>query len=327
MKAFVEPNNRSSYLLDEVPAQTVQAAAPADWPTISVVTPTLNQAPYLEAALRSVHDQGYPRLEHVVIDGGSTDGSLRILESWAPRLSYWSSGPDGGLYHALDRGFARTTGEVMGWLNSDDLHTPWTLAVVGDLFNRFPQIEWLTTMYPLTWDDGGRAVQAGFAGAYSARSFWGGRNLPGRGWFATSFIQQESTFWRRSLWERAGARLDSSLELAGDFELWCRFFRHAELYGVATPLAGFRRHSNQKTARQYSAYLDEAERVLRRAGGRPCGPLESTARRTLFRALGGRSLRRLPPVVSGPLASLGLLRPAPACYWSGGWRIEAEFVI
>lgn len=300
--------------------------AVAALPKIAMVTPSLNHARHLDAALRSIQDQGYPNLEHVVMDGGSTDGTVAILEAWGPRLTHWSSGPDAGFYDALDRGFAKTTGEVMGWLNSDDLHTPWTLAVVGQIFAAFPKVEWLTTMYPMTWDESGRGVQTGFGGAFSRPAFWRGANLPGRGWFATSFIQQESTFWRRSLWDRAGARIDTSLSLAGDFELWTRFFQHADLYAVATPLAGFRRHGDQKTARHFNAYLEEAEEVFRRAGGRPRGALASAFKRTFFRAFCGRPLRRVPRALAGPLVALGALYRAPALYWSDGWRVEDEYV-
>ena len=181
-----------------------------------------------------------------MVDGGSTDGSVAILERWSDRLSYWTSAPDGGQYDAINRGFARTTGDVMGWLNADDHHLPWTLSLVGEMFERFPEIDWLTTQYPLTVDESGRAVQTGYGGGFNADAFRRGGNLPGRGWFATGFVQQESTFWRRSLWEKAGGRVDASLKLAGDFELWCRFFDHAPLYAVAAPLAAFRRHPGRR---------------------------------------------------------------------------------
>jgi glycosyltransferase involved in cell wall biosynthesis len=296
-------------------------------PVISLVTPSHNQALFLEEALRSFHGQGYPALQHVVVDGGSTDGSVAVLERWSDRLTHWESAPDGGQYDALNRGFARTSGEVMGWLNSDDLHAPWTLGLVGELFARFPQIEWLTTQYPLIFDEQGRAVSTGYGGGFSARSFRRGGNLPGRGWFATGFVMQESTFWRRSLWQRAGARLDASLHLAGDFELWARFFDEAPLVAVAAPLAGFRRHGLQKTARAYDAYLQEAEDVLRRRGGRPYGRLESLLRKGVWTAFGGRPLVRMPGFAGRVLTSLGVLRPAPVCYWKQEWRLGVDYVV
>jgi glycosyltransferase involved in cell wall biosynthesis len=146
-----------------------------------------------------VHGQGHAALEHVVIDGGSTDGSVEILDRWTDRLASWTSEPDGGQYDAINRGFARTSGEIMGWLNADDAHAPWTHALVDELFARLPQVEWLTTQYPLIFDEAGHAVQTGYGGGFNADSFRRGGNLPGRGWFATGFVQQESTFWRRSL--------------------------------------------------------------------------------------------------------------------------------
>lgn len=296
-------------------------------PAISLVTPSFNQGRFLEQALRSIHDQRYPRLEHVVMDGGSTDDSRAILQRFEG-LASWTSEPDGGQYDALERGFARTTGEVMGWLNADDLHTPWTLSVVGEVFARFPQVEWLTTLYPILWDANGRAVQVGYGGGFNARRFRRGHNLPGRGWFAGGFVQQESTFWRRSLWERAGARLDTSLSLAGDFELWARFFEHAQLWAVAAPLAGFRRHGDQKTAHEMDGYLREAEGVLRRRGFTPPGGFPAFFRRNLTRAFGARPLFRIPPRVGRTLTRLKLVQPAPVCVWrDGGWELRTDYVI
>jgi glycosyltransferase involved in cell wall biosynthesis len=296
-------------------------------PRISLVTPSYQQAPFLEATLASIHDQRYPGLEHVVVDGGSTDGSVAVLERWAPRLARFSSGPDGGMYDALDRGFAGTTGEVMGWLNADDLHAPWTLALVGELFERFPDVQWLTTQYPLIFDEAGRCVQTGYGGGFNAEAFRRGANLPGRGWFATGFVQQESTFWRRSLWERAGARMDTSLKLAGDFELWARFFDHAPLHAVAAPLAGFRKHGAQKTSIAFEAYLAEAEAVLRARGGRPYGRVESLCRRAIWTACGGRPLVRMPRWLGAPLGAVRIIRPAPVLVWKNGWRIATDYVV
>ncbi|MET0555787.1 MAG: glycosyltransferase family 2 protein [Vicinamibacteria bacterium] len=296
-------------------------------PRIALVTPSFNQAPFLEDALRSIHDQGYPSLEHVVIDGGSGDGSAAILERWGGRLAHWRSEPDGGQYDAINRGFARTTGEVMGWLNADDQHAPWTLALVGELFEAFPEVQWLTTQYPLIFDERGRAVQTGYGGGFNGASFRRGGNLPGRGWFATGFIQQESTFWRRSLWERAGGRLDASLRLAGDFELWHRFFAHAPLHAVAAPLAGFRRHGGQKTALAFDAYLAEAEAVLRRDGTRPYGRAESAFRRAVWTCFGGRPLVRMPRRAAAALTATGVLRPAPVLAWKSGWRTTVDYVV
>ena len=288
-------------------------------PRISIVTPSLNQAGFVEAAMRSVLDQEYPDLEYVVIDGGSTDGTVDIIRRFADRLTYWVSEPDEGQYDAINKGFARTSGEIMAWLNSDDKYTPWAFDVVGEVFSLFPEVEWITTLFPLLWDERGRAVWCSERRGYSREGFLRGEHLPGRCHATLDYIQQESTFWRRSLWDRAGGRLDASVRLAADFELWARFYQHGELHGVGTPLGGFRFHETQKTATQLDQYAKEALQALRRHGGRPYGRLGAFVRWQLARCLPGRL---------GPLAiKLGLLLPRPVCLHAGrqgGWKLAVR---
>jgi hypothetical protein len=158
----------------------------------------------------------------------------------------------------------------MCWLNSDDKHMPWTLQVVSDVFTRFPQVEWLTTLFPTALGEDGNPSNLRAVEGYNRNAFERGANLPGRAWVAEEFIQQEATFWRRSLWDRCGGTLDLTLKHAADFELWARFFaKGADLHGVLVPLGGFRQHSTQKTALILEEYCREAEAVLRRNGGRP----------------------------------------------------------
>src|SRR5438093_9264018 len=102
-----------------------------DWPRITIVTPTLNQGRFIEQTIRSVLLQGYPDLEYIVIDGGSTDETMNVLAHYREHLAYWISEPDRGQSHALNKGFARATGEIIGWLNSDDYHLPHTLRTVA----------------------------------------------------------------------------------------------------------------------------------------------------------------------------------------------------
>ena len=285
-------------------------------PRISIVTPSLNQVAFLDAALRSVGDQGYPNLEHIVIDGGSTDGSVEIIGAHADRLAWWVSEPDGGQYDALNKGFARATGEVMGWLNADDLHLPWTLALLGEVFRQLPEVEWLTTLTPLVLNEDGLPIRCRPRSPFSRRAFLGGDNLPGANWHAAGWIQQESTFWRRSLWERAGGRINKSLRLAGDFDLWARFFAEAEPHAIEVPLAAFRRHAGQRTAVGASEYRAEALAALLRHGGRP--PSRAAAAMRL-------ALRRTLPNRLKPLAFLlGLLAPGNVCVFDldrGLWHV------
>lgn len=223
-------------------------------PRISIVTPSFNQARFLERTLRSVLDQGYPNLEYVVIDGGSTDGSVDIIRKYEDRLAYWVSEPDGGHADALNKGFARTSGEIMGWINSDDILFPWTLEALPVLFAAGPEVEWINGVAAVLPED--REFPYYTHKFYINRfDFWMGR---------FRWIQQESTFWRRSLWERAGGHMDPSVRLACDFELWARFFRHADLCHVLMPLGGFRAWGGQRSALELEAYMSEVEDVLAR---------------------------------------------------------------
>lgn len=249
---------------------------------ISLVTPCYNKGAYLEATLRSVLDQNYADLDYGVVDGGSTDGSRAILDRYADRLSFAISEADNGMYDALAKGFARSNGEIMGYLGADDLHMPWTLAVVADIFRSFPDISWVTSLYPLTADRHGRVVKARSLAPPTRARFFRGAYLPGFSWYSLGWVQQESTFWRRSLWDRVNG-LDRSLRLAGDFDLWCRFMTLAEPAGLATPLAAFRRHGDQITGGQARAYRDEALAALIHHGGRPDGKWRSRGREFLRR--------------------------------------------
>ncbi len=268
---------------------------------ISIVTPSFNQAAYLEAALRSVLEQDHQPLEYVVVDGGSGDGSAEIIRQYADRLAWSVSEPDGGQYDAINRGFARTSGEIMGWLNSDDMLAPWALSVVAEIFETLPEVEWLTSLAQIRWDARGRAVRCLPQRGFSRAGFFAGENLPRAGAFSTGWIQQESTFWRRSLWERAGGRVGAEWKLAGDFELWSRFWQHAKLCGVETPLGGFRFHGEQKTGAGHRTYLEEAESALAARGGRR----HRLARRILRRC----AQESCPRALRGWAARMGLLHP------------------
>lgn len=205
------------------------------FPTISVVTPSFNHRHYLRETIDSVLNQKYPNLEYVLVDGGSTDGSAEIIREYAPRLKYWVSEPDHGLGHALNKGFAQTTGEIMAWLNSDDKYPPWTFDVVAQIFSSFPEVNWIVGINSW-WDESGRMVnvQRIYKNIYD---FLSGNH---------EWIQQESVFWRRKLWERAGGKINEDYRLMVDGELWCRFFRTDRLYNVDTVIGGYRQHGDNR---------------------------------------------------------------------------------
>ncbi|MEM1183435.1 MAG: glycosyltransferase family 2 protein [Planctomycetota bacterium] len=238
-------------------------------PSIALVTPAFNAGKYIESTLSSVLTQGYDRLEYVVVDGGSSDNTVDAIRARESDLTAWVSEPDEGMYDAINKGFAKTSGEVMGWINADDVLLPGTLATVGEVFGRFPEIEWISTRTPAAIDERGSIIKINRHAAFSAHGFARGVHFVHAGWPAECFLQQEGTFWRRSLWNRAGGKLDASYKLAGDFELWCRFAQHAELVSIDVPLGLFRYHPEQASGQNLAKYLEEARRAYAANGYGP----------------------------------------------------------
>jgi len=287
-------------------------------PSIAVVTPTYNQADFLEKTMQSVLEQNYPGLQYVVVDGGSNDHTRDVIHKHENRLHDWISEPDKGQYDAVNKGFARTDADVMAYLNGDDLYTPSCLSVVGEVFAQFPEVQWITTLYPIVWDRDGRAVRCSKHDGFSKQGFYHGENLPGCAWPAHGFIQQESTFWRRSLWEHVGGKIDASLQYAGDFDLWARFYKYAPLHGVEAPLGGFRVHGDQKTEVAMAGYLEEAKASLHKHGGKPWSTMQAWWQRDM--------VRRLPGPMRRAAWKLGLSEPRWRCTQQGrleGWCLRA----
>ncbi|MBA4058355.1 MAG: glycosyltransferase, partial [Marivirga sp.] len=205
---------------------------------ISIITPSYNQAEFLERTILSVLNQGYDDLEYIIIDGGSTDESLAIIKKYADRLAYWVSEKDSGMYEAINKGFAHATGEIMGWLNADDILLTGALFTIREVFQLFPEVKWVTGM-PVSIDERDRIISFQPVQSWSKLKTISGQYR---------WIQQESTYWRRELWHVSGEKVDPGFSLAGDFELWARFFRHEKLYSIHIALAGFRKRSeNQKS--------------------------------------------------------------------------------
>jgi glycosyltransferase involved in cell wall biosynthesis len=222
-------------------------------PKISIVTPSFNKARYIEDTIKSVLHQQYPNLEYIIIDGGSTDGSVDIIRKYEKQLSYWISEPDKGQYHAINKGFARSSGEIMAWINADDMYYHNALWAVAEVFNTFSDVKWITGI-PTQFDALGRCFPAP-----QVRDRWSRYCylLKEHKW-----IQQETTFWRRELWDRAGAHVDTRFELAADLELWLRFFRFEQLYSVSCFIGGFRHNPGQRSISMAQEYLKEADRLL-----------------------------------------------------------------
>jgi len=228
-------------------------SARVDYPKISIITPNYNGVEFIEDTILSVISQNYPNLEYIIIDGGSTDGSIEIIKKYEKKLSYWVSEPDAGLYFAIQKGFDRATGEIFGWINSDDKLHPNSLFVIAEIFNSFQEVNWLTGCAS-GFDKRGSTIAVNNAKQWSKYHYY----LNEYKW-----IQQESTFWRKSLRKKAGATLNLQIKYAADFELWLRFFRYEKLFTVQTILGGFRLHSaNQLSFLHREEYLKEVENLI-----------------------------------------------------------------
>jgi len=235
----------------------------SQWPRITLVTAVRNGAHYIEDTIRSAISQGYPNLEYIVVDGVSTDGTLEIIRKYEKDITSWVSQPDKGQYDALNTGFSRATGEVLSWLNASDQLQMKSLFVVGSVFAAFPDVDWITGR-PTGFSPDGMTVLVKDLPQWSHYRFLAGANR---------YIQQESTFWRRRLWERVGGRMDASYRDVGDFELWVRFFRHAKLHSVDALIGGYRPHPDALTAidregvhRRYDEIVERELNSLQGAG-------------------------------------------------------------
>ncbi|MDG1332111.1 MAG: glycosyltransferase family 2 protein [Crocinitomicaceae bacterium] len=228
-----------------------------NYPKISIVTVNYNNGEFLEDTIKSVIEQEYPNLEYILIDGGSTDNSLEVIERYKEHFAYWVSEPDGGQYQAIQKGFEKSSGEIMAWLNSDDKYLPRSLFKVAEIFDKYEEVNWLMGLAREYTEDGALVGQI---------------TLPWCRWskyrYLTNdfqFIQQESSFWTRELWEKSGGTLDFKYDLAGDMELWARFFRFEKLHTTALELSGFRhRKEGQRSKVGKKTYLEEAHQLVRR---------------------------------------------------------------
>jgi glycosyltransferase involved in cell wall biosynthesis len=217
-----------------LPARAIGQERPRA-PLISMVTCSFQQGRYLERAMRSVLDQDYPRLEYIVIDGGSTDGSADVIRRHERALACWVSEPDRGQTDALMKGFARASGEIHGWLCSDDLLLPGALDTVAAYFQAHPQV--MAAYGDALWIDADdRFMRTKKEMGFSRFVFLHDHN----------YIPQPSMFWRRSLYERVGG-LDPAFDLAMDADLWERFSSSTRIAHISSYLSCMRFYPQQKT--------------------------------------------------------------------------------
>jgi len=257
-----------------VPASYTKAPS-IDWPLISIVTPSFNQGRFLERTIRSVLDQHYPKLEYIIKDGGSSDETIDVLDRYKPSLNYSESSKDRSQAHALNLGFCHTSGEIMAYLNSDDLLMPGALHFVAAFFARHPEID---VVY-------GHRVMLDENDLEVGRWVLPPHDNDVLSW--ADYVPQETLFWRRRVWEKVGGAFDESFDFALDWDLILRF-RDVGARFIRLPrfLGGFRLHPGQKTASQLAHRgLYEMNRLRERCHGRPVSYTEISRHiaRYLFR--------------------------------------------
>lgn len=267
-----------------LPASYFRVPVPARAPTISIVTPSFGQGKYINRTIFSVVSQGYPALEYHVQDGGSADETTAVLTRLESTLTSWASEPDSGQAEAINRGFERTTGEIMGWLNSDDLLLPGSLATVGRFFAEHPSVD-VVYGHRITIDANDGQIGAWIVPKHDDRALT-----------LADYVPQETLFWRRRIWDAAGGFVDPEFGYAMDWDMLLRFHEaRARMVRIPRFLGAFRVHDEQKTTAQDVLGLTEMARLRRRVHGRDLA-IEEVLRELrpyFLRHIGSHSWQRL----------------------------------
>lgn len=221
-----------------------------DPPLISVVIPSYNQGEFLESAIRSILDQHYPRIQMLVVDGGSTDDSVDIIKRYSSDIDWWCCEPDNGQAHALNKGFDRSRGEIMAWLNADDALISGTFSRIACYMQERPDVG-LVYGHRILIDRAGNEIGRWILPPHDDRVLM---------W--ADLIPQETMFWRRWAWEKAGNRIDDTFRFAMDWDLLLRFRASgAKMVRLPFFMGLFRVHSGQKTAKMEELGYEEMDRL------------------------------------------------------------------
>lgn len=222
---------------------------------VSIITPSYNQASYLEETIQSVLAQDYPRIEYAIVDGGSTDRTVELIKKYEDKLAWWVSEKDKGQTDAINKGFARAKGEILAWLNSDDTYEPGAVSAAVKYLQEHPEVGMVYGDCNFI-DESGRVI-----GKFnSAQTSY---QLLRRGY---AHIPQQTMFFRTELWRQVGP-LDPSFYFAMDYDLWTRLAARTEIKYVPQTWANFRLHTSGKTIQADDRCWPEMLRVHYRDGG------------------------------------------------------------
>ena len=232
------------WIQDDKPSLITTEPGKHHLPVISIITPSFNQAKFLEQTIRSVLLQGYPNLEYIIIDGGSTDDSVEIIRKYEQHLAYWVSEPDRGQSHAINKGLEKSTGEIVAWLNSDDYYTPDTLDLVAkELSTASGHFALVGHCLKVFSDNTPLWICRGhFESLSRLLEFWNGYSMP-----------QSSIFWRREVFNRIGF-LNEDHHYIMDFDYWVRIASHYNFRNIDKVLSHATHHENAKTGDNYQTY-------------------------------------------------------------------------
>lgn len=231
-------------------------------PSISVITPTYNQIDFIQQTIQSVLEQNYPALEYIIVDGGSTDGTVDILKSYGDRVR-WISEKDRGQSHAINKGLRLATGEVIAFLNSDDLYEPGSLLQVGEFFANYPEASWVTGKCRVI-DERRREIRRALT---LYKNFW--LHFKNYGvLLVINYISQPATFWRKNVLDRIGY-FNESLYYTMDYEYWLRVGNYYRLWFLNKNLATFRMYSDSKSGSNPKSEFKEQMAVVRTFSSSP----------------------------------------------------------
>ena len=225
-------------------------------PLVSIVTPSYNQANYLEQTLNSVLEQDYPRIEYLVVDGASNDGSVEIIRKYADKLDWWVSEKDSGQGDAINKGLTRTTGEIMAWLNSDDYYLPGAISSAVKVFKENPDVVLVYGDMPAV-DENGHT--------FNVLKY---KQLSLEDLLCFQIIGQPAVFFRREAFQQVGG-LDTTFHFLLDHHLWIRIAQQGKILHVPQTWAAARYHSEAKNRLKAAEFGREAFRILDWAKSQP----------------------------------------------------------